>query len=407
MSYFLNLPTMKLIHTADWHIGHQLFNYDRTDEFVFFFDQLTSAISDEQPDVLIVAGDVFDRSIPSLNAQQLFTQQIMRLHSACPTMTIVVISGNHDSRQRLELTHELWQLVNVHVVGTYHKLDNDTLDCNHHIIPVYRDNARIGSVIALPYCFPTNIPGEEPDNEERLRRLISHLTDMATAQQGNADNIVCTAHLTVDGRMSEIGGEERFDSSVFDERLTYTALGHIHNYDFLGKERIRYAGTPIAMAFDEVFKHRIVVVECINGGEEISSRDIEIKQLRPLVTVNNRPMSYEEIMTTATAMDKSVPSYIKFIIANDGLYHADMINELSHMFEDTETRFCNVERERVKHTAAEEGISEIDYTSFREETPIETAKRYYRDTFSNEEMSDELTNRLKAVITEIEEEDRQ
>jgi hypothetical protein len=112
-------------------------------------------------------------------------------------------------------------------------------------------------------------------------------------------------------------------------------------------------------------------------------------------------------MTTATAMDKSVPSYVKFIIANDGLYHADMLNELNHMFEDTETRFCNVERERVKHTAAEEGLSEIDYTSFREETPIETAKRYYRDTFSNEEMSDELTNRLKAVITEIEEEDRQ
>jgi len=113
----LNLETMKIIHTADWHIGQNFFNHDRKEEHQNFFRQLRDIISKEKPNALLICGDVFDNGLPSSAARKLYTEELVNIHETLPQMQIVVIAGNHDSSSYLESDNQVWKLANVALVG--------------------------------------------------------------------------------------------------------------------------------------------------------------------------------------------------------------------------------------------------------------------------------------------------
>ena len=109
---------MKLLHTADLHLGQVIYqNYDRNDEHRHFFRQLEQWCQEEQPDALLVSGDVFDIQQPSASVKKTFTDYFVQLHQHCPQMHIVVIAGNHDSASRIQAESSLWKLANAHLVG--------------------------------------------------------------------------------------------------------------------------------------------------------------------------------------------------------------------------------------------------------------------------------------------------
>ena len=108
---------MKILHSADWHLGHQLYGYDRTEEQLDFLAQLTQLVKENQPDAFLLSGDVFHVPLPSIAAQKMYNDAMFELHKAAPDMQIIVIAGNHDSASRLELSRELWNYHSVHVIG--------------------------------------------------------------------------------------------------------------------------------------------------------------------------------------------------------------------------------------------------------------------------------------------------
>ena len=108
---------MKIIHTSDWHLGHTLYEHDRTAEHTAFLTQLRDIVEDEKPDALLVSGDIYDRTNPSTSVQKMYYKALLDMHAACPEMTIVVTAGNHDSKAMLELGRELWLMAGVRVVG--------------------------------------------------------------------------------------------------------------------------------------------------------------------------------------------------------------------------------------------------------------------------------------------------
>ena len=108
---------MKIIHTSDWHLGHEMFSYRRQDEFDEFFRQLRDIVADTQPDALLVSGDVYHSANPTIPTQTMYTEAILTLHEACPGMHIIITAGNHDSASRLEIDRSLWRHFHVHVVG--------------------------------------------------------------------------------------------------------------------------------------------------------------------------------------------------------------------------------------------------------------------------------------------------
>ena len=110
---------MKILHTADLHLGQIIYqNYERNDEHDCFFSQLERWCQEEQPDALIVSGDVFDIQQPSAAVWKSFTDRFVRLHQASPTMHLVIVAGNHDSASRIQSNHEIWKLANTHLIGT-------------------------------------------------------------------------------------------------------------------------------------------------------------------------------------------------------------------------------------------------------------------------------------------------
>ena len=108
---------MKILHTSDWHLGHALYNYDRSEEQICFLNQLTGIVQEEQPDVMVVSGDIYHYSTPSAATQKMYTDGLLRIHQACPSMTIVVTAGNHDSSSKLEIDSNLWDHFRVKVIG--------------------------------------------------------------------------------------------------------------------------------------------------------------------------------------------------------------------------------------------------------------------------------------------------
>jgi DNA repair protein SbcD/Mre11 len=288
---------MKLLHTSDWHIGRVLYNRKRYDEFAAFLDWLAELIEQENIDVVLVAGDVFDNTTPSNRAQELYYRFLCRV-AASANRHVVVIAGNHDSPSFLDAPRELLKFLNVHVVGCAAENPADELivigDFDHvcKILPnpplekegIKSDpdgEARL-IVCAIPYLRDRDIrtaeAGESVEDKERkiiegIRahyRLVCDAAERKQAELKNKVPIVAMGHLfaaggqTVDGdgvRELYIGSLAQVRTDVFPACIDYLALGHLHVPQTVGgSEFIRYCGSPLPMGFGEAEQQKGVVV---------------------------------------------------------------------------------------------------------------------------------------------------
>ena len=150
---------MKIIHTSDWHLGHLLYEYDRTEEHRHFLSQLAGIVREEQPDALVVSGDVFHYSNPSAASQRLFTDALLAIHNACPRMQIVVTAGNHDSSSKLEVASNLWKYAGVSVIGQIERKDGK-INLDRHIVEIKGSGGGLeGHVGGVPDVVSSPLPG--------------------------------------------------------------------------------------------------------------------------------------------------------------------------------------------------------------------------------------------------------
>jgi len=150
---------VKLIHTADWHLGQSFHGQERHVEHRAFLDWLLTTLIERQPDALLIAGDIFDVVNPSLRAQELLYDFIVAAHAALPTLEIVMIAGNHDSGSRIELPAPLMKSLKTHALGRVHWLDDGSLDSDHLLVPLHDTMARSGPGVSLcPSCAPPRSP---------------------------------------------------------------------------------------------------------------------------------------------------------------------------------------------------------------------------------------------------------
>ena len=153
---------MKILHTSDWHLGHTLYNYDRTVEQQAFLRQLTRIVTEEQPDAMVVSGDIYHYSSPAAATQKMYTDAMLNIHQACPEMTIVVTAGNHDSSSKLEIDSNLWQHFGLNVVGNIERTAEE-VNLDKHIIEINNEKKTKGYVIAVPHVYPQNSPDSDTE----------------------------------------------------------------------------------------------------------------------------------------------------------------------------------------------------------------------------------------------------
>lgn len=275
---------MRILHTADWHLGKTLEGRSRLDEHVAFFEELEQIIRDEKVDVMLVAGDVFDSVNPPASAEQLFYEN-MSIFTEKYKLPIVVIAGNHDHPERLSATKRMAKSQGVYLLG-YPGVKPQYISVNDELL----------QIAALPYPSESRLKGlfhETPD-ETSLRKAynkkIKYLfTEMTKSFTKDAISIAMS-HLFVAGGSStdserpiEVGGAYTIHPDTLPP-VQYTALGHLHRpQEIKGSHRIRYSGSPLAFSFSEAGYAKSVTIVDISPREEPTITEIPLSSGRPLV----------------------------------------------------------------------------------------------------------------------------
>ena len=267
---------MKLLHTSDWHLGRALYGRKRYEEYEAFLNWLAALIENEDIDVLLVAGDVFDNSTPSNYAQELYYRFLCRV-AASPRRHIVVTAGNHDSPSFLNAPRELLKFLNIYVVGCASVLPEDEV-----IVISGSDQEPLLIVCAIPYLRDRDIrtaaAGESLEDKERkiidgIRthyRMVYEAAEEKRSALKKTVPIVAMGHLytaggqTVDGdgvRELYIGSLLKVGTDVFPETIDYLALGHLHIPQTVGgSDFIRYSGSPLPIGFGEAGQEKSLVL---------------------------------------------------------------------------------------------------------------------------------------------------
>jgi DNA repair protein SbcD/Mre11 len=272
---------IKILHTADWHLGQMFHQFDRYYEHTQFLDWLVQTIVAEQIDVMLLSGDVFDSSNPSPQSQKLYYKFLGKAMRANPNLQIIITAGNHDSPGRLEAPKDLLNNFGVQVIGKLKKLADGSFNFEKATIPLLNKQNEVEAYcIAIPYLRPADFH-HLSENYKKYASYVSQTYKDAYSYvlQNKEPNkgIIAMGHLhtnaaditnenRVDARQV-VGGSEHISSEAFDQGLAYVALGHIHKAQRIGgQEHIRYSGSPLPMSFTEKnYGHEVVVFDLINS----------------------------------------------------------------------------------------------------------------------------------------------
>ncbi|MDE6347840.1 MAG: exonuclease SbcCD subunit D [Bacteroides sp.] len=397
---------MKILHTSDWHLGHTLYNYDRTAEQQAFLQQLARIVAEEQPDALVVSGDIYHYSSPAAATQRMYTDAMLDIHRACPEMSIVVTAGNHDSSSKLEIDSSLWQHFGLNVVGNIERTAEE-VNLDKHIVEVGKKAGRKGYIVAMPHVYPQNFPllDTETPREERQARFFQTLLDEVEKRNTDRLPVVLMAHLSIEGsdrsgHDESIGGIEYVPLGTMGTGYDYLALGHIHcPQDIKGsRHRARYCGTPLPVSFDESYPHSVSIVE-LERGKEPQTRTVPIENPIPLVTLPREPVPFEEALQLLTEYPEEQPAYLRLNVLTKGYLPPDCHEKASNAAKGKACKYCYIKTTSERQADAD-SIRHISIREMQEISPLEIAKLYYRET-EGEEMDEELCTLMEMAIQSV------
>lgn len=278
---------LRIFHTADWHLGHNLHGLARVYEHGRFLDWLLDALEERRADALLIAGDLFDSANPPASAQAIFYRFVVQVGRRLPGLQMLLIAGNHDSAARLEAPSPILEALGVHVVGKPRRHSNGELDTERLLVPL-RD--RVGRVAAwcaaVPFLRPADLRGEPQGEDDPLiagvSRLYGEVLEEVGKRRGCDQALIAMGHCYMTGtRLSELserkvlgGNQHALPASLFPARIAYVALGHLHLAQAVGgNEHIRYSGAPIPLALDErSYPHQVVQLDL--DGPELVAREL-------------------------------------------------------------------------------------------------------------------------------------
>lgn len=299
---------MRILHTADWHLGQQFHGHDRHYEQQQFLNWLRELTISREIDALLIAGDIFDVASPSIRAQRLLYDFIVELHRQRPQLTIVMIAGNHDSGARIELPAPLMQSLRTHAFGRLHwcSMAEGERQPNLHdlCVPLIDADGELRAwCLAMPFLRPSEVCQHPLDYAERVSALHRELCEYGMCQRQPGQALIAMAHLHLQGgqvskdseRPIVVGGEEALPSTaLFPAFIDYVALGHLHRAQQVGAAHIRYAGSPYPLDFSERHYHHQVVEVTLQGDllpPEISIHEVPL--CVPMVTLG--PLTLNEL----------------------------------------------------------------------------------------------------------------
>lgn len=415
---------IRILHTADWHLGQTFFGYDRSEEHELFLNWLAEEMKQKEIDALIIAGDVFDVSNPSAASQSIYYRFICRVTAENPQLQIVIVAGNHDSAARLEAPLPLLQAMRTEVRGVVRKLEGGEIDYDHLTVELKNRNGEVELLcMAVPFLRQGDYPAVQTEGNpytEGVRELYTQLLKRLWKRRKEHQAIVAIGHLQATGseiaekdysERTVIGGLECVSPDAFSEQIAYTALGHIHKSQRVsGREYIRYAGSPIPMSFAEKHYHHGVVMVTFDEGSVVEMQRLECPKLVPLVSVPDREPALPEVVLEALKALPEVDGVAPYLEVKVLLEEPEPMlrQEVEEALKDKNYRLARIVSTYHSEAQSVEKESEEWKRGLQEMSPLQIAQSAFEKIYQvemPEELTDLFQEALEAATRKEEEEE--
>ncbi|AGC42356.1 nuclease SbcCD subunit D [Myxococcus stipitatus DSM 14675] len=317
---------MRLLHTSDWHLGHTLYDVSREAEHGAFLEWLLDTLEAQAVDALLVAGDIFDTSNPSAEAQAAWYQFIAKARRRLPRLDVVVIGGNHDSAARLDAPDPLFAALGVKVVGGLPRGEGG-VDLARLLVPVHDAKGHVAAwVAAVPYLRPADLPPMREDVGDRLvegvRAVYAEVLEAARHRRQPGQALVAMGHCYMTGsELSELserkilgGNQHALPVDLFPEDVAYAALGHLHKAQRVGgREGVRYSGSPLPLSLSEAgYRHQVLLVD-LKGEVLERVESVPVPRRAEMVRVPARDAAVLDdvlaLLEALPALDEATPEW--------------------------------------------------------------------------------------------------
>lgn len=391
---------MRILHTSDWHIGNSFFSFNREDEFRFFIEELAKIVKEYRPDILIIAGDIYDNANPTLNSRRLFTDALLSLLDVHPNLKTISTAGNHDSGSNLEVLSPLYK-DEIAIVGRTPQIKR------------FVGNDGVGAVIiATPYIsengFRCRLTEELATCENPRKEFYNLLLGQTKNIAQKGDAIILIAHEAISN--SDFAGQERYNFNFcslesLGSGYNYLALGHIHRPQTIfdgGNTVARYSGAPLAMGFDEAYEHSVTIIDVSSASLPPKVQVVKINQLMPMLTLpEDNALEEEEAITYVEQLiKKDTKGYLRLRV--NSTHPLPSLNaRLRNVCADSNLRFCLLKLENEGLWVSDETntLNRFSVADLHTVDPLNLALDYYKRKTGNP-MGEEMKRCLYEIIAE-------
>lgn len=373
---------MKFIHMSDLHLGKHINQFSMLEDQKYIFNEIVEIIKKEKPNALLLSGDIYDKPIPPVEAVNLLDNFLSKI--ALEKIPVLIISGNHDSPDRLSFGSSLMKSSQIYISQVY--------DGNIQCVTLEDENGPVNFYL-LPYIKPSSVRQVFP--EEKINSFNDAVKLALSKLSLNKDERnVLLAHQFVTGAQtceSEelfVGGSENVDASLFDD-FDYVALGHIHGPQKVGRKSIRYCGTPLKYSFSEVnHKKGLCLVELTKKGDF----NCTLIPLKPLHEMRKLKGTFQEIMFGPESKASNKDDYLHITLTDEtdvpegyGRLSSVYKNLISMDYDNSRTR-------------ANQDMTLLD--NIKTVKPLELFEEFFEKQ-NNKKMTEDQKNFMEKLIEEI------
>ena len=373
---------MKYIHLSDLHLGKRVNEFSMLEDQEYILAEIIQIIEKERPDGVLIAGDVYDKSMPSAEAVQLFDDFLYRLVKQ--QVQVFVISGNHDSPERIAFGGRLMDKSGVHLSPVY----DGKVTC----VDMEDELGKV-HVYLLPFLKPSHVRRYLPETE--ISTYTDAIREALAAVEMNVQerNILVTHQFVTGAERSEseeisVGGSDNVDASVF-EGFDYVALGHLHGPQSVGKETIRYCGTPLKYSFSEAKHQKSLSVIELNEKGNISVRTIPLVPRRDLREIKG---TYMELTAKSFYAGTAADDYLHITLTDEEDI-PDAIGKLRVIYPNLMR--LDYDNQRTRTRVQVKGAESVE-----QKTPLELFSEFYEKQ-NNQSMNDEQSRFCNELIQKI------
>lgn len=378
---------MKLIHLSDLHLGKRVNDFSMLEDQQYILAEILQIIDREKPDGVLIAGDVYDKSVPSAEAVALLDDFLVRLSKR--ELRIFVISGNHDSPERMAFGGRIMERSGVHLAPVYDgKVEPVVLTDQYGPVKLY----------LLPFVKPSHVRRCFPEREiatytDAVAAAVEVMGVDTTARNVLVTHQFVTGAARCDSEELSVGGTDNVDAAVFAP-FDYVALGHIHGPQQVGRETVRYCGTPLKYSFSEAGHKKSVTVVELGAKGSVTIRTIPLKPLRDMVELRG---TYEELTLRAFYEGTSYPRDYIHITLTDEDDIPDAVGKLRIIYPNLMK--LDYDNKRTRAGIHLEGAEDV-----QQKSPLELLEEFYSNQ-NGQPMSEEQRAFARDMMERIWEED--